>query len=497
MPALEMAQETGKILKWIKPEGAIVAKGEPIMEIETDKVTVEIEAPASGILGGVTGHVGDAVPVGQTIAWILAPGEQAPLSAGPAQSGRTGVAAGGRAQPAPAMQMDQSPPVARPNGAAARATEADAHSSGIVASPVALQIAREHGIDLALVRPSGGRIDKADVLAYLTGLAPIPLPPDSASFDAAERRSVDALSLSPDHRIADQEKGRGWSAGPGDEVQRVRASPKARRLAAERGVDIAALRGSGPDGAVIAADVPVAAPSLGSAPAGSAESEGVSTIWRVMAERMTASWTTVPHFYLTREIGAARLVEMRSQISPVIEKRVRVKPTITDLLVKLTAAVLRDHPRLNASVAAGGFRPNDEIHIGLAIAVEDGLIVPVIHNADRLSVGEIAAQRQDLQARAKAGKLRPADISGGTFTLTNLGMYNVDAFNPIVNSPQAAILAVGRIAERVVPVDGQPAVRPTMILTLACDHRVVDGARGARFLDDLANLIQEPWGLLA
>jgi pyruvate dehydrogenase E2 component (dihydrolipoamide acetyltransferase) len=180
-----------------------------------------------------------------------------------------------------------------------------------------------------------------------------------------------------------------------------------------------------------------------------------------------------------------------------VEKLSGIKPTYTDLLVKIVAMALRGHPWVNANWADGTIHSNDEINVGLASAIEEGLIVPVIHGADALSIGEIATRRKDIVERAGAGKLRPADISGGTFTLTNLGMYNVDAFNAIINTPQAAILAVGRVSERVVPVDGQPAVRPMLTLTLACDHRVVDGARAAQFLDDLANLIEEPWGILA
>ena len=216
-----------------------------------------------------------------------------------------------------------------------------------------------------------------------------------------------------------------------------------------------------------------------------------------MAERMTTSWTTVPHFYLVREVAASGLVEMRARLAPLVEKRGGIKPTYTDLLVKIVAAVLREHPRVNASWADGTIRLNDEINVGLATAIDDGLIVPVIHRADALGIGEIAARRKDIVERAGAGKLKPADITGGTFTLTNLGMYNIDAFNAIINAPQAAILAVGRIADRVVAVDGQPAVRPMLTLTLSSDHRVVDGARAAKFLDDVARLIEEPWGLLA
>jgi pyruvate dehydrogenase E2 component (dihydrolipoamide acetyltransferase) len=210
-----------------------------------------------------------------------------------------------------------------------------------------------------------------------------------------------------------------------------------------------------------------------------------------MAERTTQSWTNVPHFYLVREVNASRLMSWREQIM----KQSAEKITYTDLLVKIVAMALRQHPRLNVSWSAGTLIRKQDIHIGLAMAIEEGLVVPVIHQADMLGVDEIALRRQELVAKAQSGKLRPADISDGTFTISNLGMYGVDAFNAIINQPQAAILAVGRIAERVVPVHGQPAVQPMMVLTLSCDHRAVDGARGAQFLATLAELIEEPLSL--
>jgi pyruvate dehydrogenase E2 component (dihydrolipoamide acetyltransferase) len=216
-----------------------------------------------------------------------------------------------------------------------------------------------------------------------------------------------------------------------------------------------------------------------------------------MAERMTASWTTVPHFYLMREVDADNLIEWRSRVSDTVEKRSGTQPTYTDLLVKLIAFTLRDHPRVNASWSNGNIQFNKDINVGIAVAVEEGLIVPVIRNADTVSISEIAGQRKALVERAQNRKVRPADISDGTFTLSNLGMYNVDAFNAIVNPPQAAILAVGRITERVVPVNGQVVIRPMMVMTLSCDHRVVDGTRAAQFLDDLAIHSEDPWRLLA
>ena len=429
MPALEMAQESGVLVSWLKRDGETVSKGEPLMEIETDKVTVEIEAPASGILGGILAKEGDSVPVGQTIAWILLPGESAPKVDAPASpSGRA---------------------VSNPKHERAAQPVAESHAP-VDASPVARKMAEEHGLDLTAFKSDGRRIEKADVLAYL----------DS-------RPKAAAVRLTP-------------------------ASPKARRLAAERGVELSSLSGSGPDGAVLAADVPpVRAPSP---LAGQVETPG--TIWRVMAEHMSASWSSVPHFYLVREVDAGQLGAWRAAVADAVEKTAGEKPSYTDLLVKLIAAALRNHPRLNAAWAEGKIEYYKDIHIAVAVAVEDGLVVPVIRNADAASIGEIVTQRKDLVKRAQKRKLRPMDVADATFTLSNLGMYNVDAFQAIVNTPQAAILAVGRIAERVVPVKGQFAIRPTMVLTLSCDHRVVDGARAAQFLDELAGLIEQPLALL-
>jgi pyruvate dehydrogenase E2 component (dihydrolipoamide acetyltransferase) len=412
MPALELAQETGKVLHWLKSPGDTVTKGEPLVEIETDKITVEIEAPASGVLRDVTASAGDVVPVGKTIALIFAAGE-------------AGVASG-----------VASPPAA------------------VKASPLARKIAQEHGVDIAQVKPIGGKIEKADVLAHVASRTESPTVNGRAARPSAARLTA--------------------------------ASPKARRLAAERGLDITTVRGSGPSDAVLAADVPAAAgaPRVAAAPVGN--------VWRIMAERMTASWTSAPHFYLVREVNVSRLVTWRERVS----KQTGARITYTDLLVRIVAAALSQHPRVNVSWREGTIVQHSDINIGLAVAVDDGLVVPVIHRADTLSLVEVAARREDVVSRGQAGKLRPADIQGGVFTISNLGMYGVDSFNAIVNPPQAAILAVGRIADRVLAVNGQAVVQPTMVLTLSCDHRALDGARGAQFLGALAELIEEPLALL-
>jgi pyruvate dehydrogenase E2 component (dihydrolipoamide acetyltransferase) len=458
LPALGMSQDTGKILQWLKAEGEQVAKGEPLAEIETDKATVEIEAPADGVLAQVAATAGDDVPVGQVIAIILAPGE--------VSSGFVANAPGrddgdqGRAQGiAPTM-----PTSGRGEGIAP------------MASPLAARIAAEHNLDLSQVKAAGKRVQKADVLTYL------------------------------------QDKGKAGSTRNGPRL--MMASPKARRLAVEQGKDLVAIKGSGPGGAVLVADVlgyegdhkgrpyngpegagvveDVLAAEMPATVAGGTNELAMGNMWRIMAERTTQSWTSVPHFYLVREVNASRLINWREQIL----RRSAEKVTYSDLLVKIVAAALRMHPRLNASWSEGKITLKQETHIGLAVAVEEGLVVPVIHLADTLGVSEIAQQRIELVAKAQAGKLRPQDISGGTFTISNLGMYNVDAFNAIINQPEAAILSVGRIAERVVPVNGQPAIQFMMVLTLSCDHRAVDGARGALFLDTIATLIEEPLGLL-
>jgi len=393
MPALELAQETGKFLVWIKKEGDTVAKGEPLLEIETDKAVVEIEAPADGILAGIKAHPGDVIPVGQTIAWIVMPGEKPPAETQQSDSGR---------------RMDTK--------AASAAT---------------------------------------------------------ASAATAVARTF-SVSAAPSARI----------------------SPKARRLAKEHGIDLSNVRGTGGDGEILAEDVMALVASASPGPAkaapGPGATETMSSIARLMAERTTQSWTTVPHFFVVREVDAGAAIDARDKLGSAIEKAQGVRVTHTDVLVALAARALVKHPRLNASWTGEGIRLNPEVNIGIAMAVNDGVVAAVIPGAQTKNLGEIAALRHDLTERARSNKLRPTDISGATFTISNLGMYKVDAFSAIINPPQAAILAVGRITDRVVPVDGKPGIRPMMTMTLSSDHRVVDGARAATFLNDLADALQDP-----
>jgi pyruvate dehydrogenase E2 component (dihydrolipoamide acetyltransferase) len=443
MPALGMAQDSGLLISWLKNEGDTVRKGEPLMEVETDKATVEIEAEADGILAGVTAAAGDDVPVGTVIAFILAAGETLPGSGQLSNASVSPVSPG-----APTVELND-------------INQTSGNGKSISSTPVAARVAGEHHVDLNQVPAHGRRITKSDVLTYLQ---------QGDGLYAARRR--------------------------------IAASPLARRLAREGRIDLQTLRGSGPGGALLAADVRTAltAPAVTPPNTPAARVETTATQapatagrrWLVMAERMEAAWRSVPHFYLQRDIDVTELLAWHARI----KARAEVKVTVTDLLIKLAAAALRRHPRLNASWVDGAIVDNATVNIGLAVAVPDGLLVPVIHDADKLGVNALAVRRRELVDRTLADKLKPADLQGGTFTLSNLGMYHVDTFNAIINPPQVAILAVGQIAERVVAVEGQAAVRPVLALSLSCDHRVVDGARGAEFLETLAGYLQEPLAML-
>lgn len=383
MPALEMAQETGKLLAWRKKEGEPVSKGEPLLEIETDKAVVEVEAPGDGVLAGISANVGDEIPVGQTIAWLIKPGEQPPVASQASPSAR--------ASSAPAM--------------AAAAAPAPAQKPGAI----------------------------------------------------------------------------------------PQISPKARRLAKELGVDFTAIRGTGPDGVITAEDVQAFADGKKAAPAAAVPmTEPLSPVARLMAERTTQSWTQVPHFFVSRDVDCTELLKAQKNLAGEIERKHSVRLSITDLLVALVARVLARHPRVNSTWKEGTIYPNKDVNVSVAMAVKDGVINAVIHNAHTTHLADICVQRNELTELARSNRLRPADITGGTFTISNLGMYKVDAFTAIIPPTQAAILAVGGISERVVAIEGKPAVRPMMTLMLSSDHRVVDGVRAAEFLGELASAIAEP-----
>ena len=422
MPALGMSQETGRLIAWLKQEGDAVERGDILMEIETDKTTVEVEAAASGTLVNVTAQAGDDVPVGSVIALIRAPGESVPSLPT-------------KATPISVNSVS--------NAATDRSTKA--------ATPIAVRVAEVHGVDVNQIPTQGKRVTRTDVEAYFIRSQPV---------------TTDG---------------------------RVLASPKARRLAHERDFVLAQIPGSGPEGAILAADVlnfePDADVSSGTI---SQTQPQTGIMWRRMAERLTESWQTVPHFYLKRDVSAEVFTAWRKSALSRSDEKI----THTDLLVKVVAAALKQHPHINGQWNGSSVVFNEAVNIGLAVAVDEGLLVPVIHQADTLGLKAIARRRQEIVERAQNSKLQPADLQGGTFTISNLGMFGIDEFSAIVNPPQAAILAIGSITDRIVPVDGQTVIRPMMTLSLSCDHRAVDGTRGAQFLDTLARLIADPLRLM-
>ncbi|MCC7447106.1 MAG: 2-oxo acid dehydrogenase subunit E2 [Anaerolineae bacterium] len=373
MPAMEMAQDTGRLVRWLKPEGAFVRKGEPLMEIETDKVTVEIESPAHGILSAVTAHEGDEVPVGQVIGLLL--GE---------------------------------------------------HERVAVASPT-------HNT----VSPA----QKVEVSPYRQ---PSPAAP------AINRR------------------------------QAVLASPKARRLAVERNLDLAAVHGSGPDGAIVAADIEaVPTTRVETLPARVIPIKGVR---KIIADRLQASYQTAPHIALTLSINMTEVLRVLDREKDAIQAETGHGLTLTALLVRLVAAALLKHPRLNAHLVDDEIHEYDTVHLGIAVALDDGLIVPVIRHVERKGLATIQAELHDLTERARTGKLKPEEVKGSTFTLSNLGMFGIEQFTAILNPPEVGILTVGAVQETPVGINGQLVLQPMMCVTLCADHRAVDGAMAAAFL---------------
>jgi pyruvate dehydrogenase E2 component (dihydrolipoamide acetyltransferase) len=434
LPKLGLTMEEGSIVRWLKAEGDTVEKGEVLFEVQTDKVVMEVESSASGVLGKILVHEDETVPIAQVIAYITEPGEQVPESLPDATPSDSAVGVPGR----PRSSISEAGP--------------------ILATPAARRLARDEGIDLGEVSGTGkkGMIVKDDVRAVVAGA--------QAVAPAAEEPGL-----------------------------RPKASPAARRVARDRGIALEMVQGSGPGGRIVEQDVLDF--TTGDVKPGVEEGRLVplSPIQKLMAKRMSESFSVAPHFYLGLEVNAAALVELRQRLLPICQMRADVRLTFTDLLVKLVGATLRDHPYANATWEDGSVRLYGEINVGLATAVDDGLVVPVIRNADRLSLTEIAGVRSALAAKAVEGSLSLDEVTGGTFTLTNLGMLGVDVFQAIINPPQSAILATGRIAERPVVENGQVVARPTIHLTLSVDHRVLDGATGARFLQDLRRVIEDPY----
>jgi pyruvate dehydrogenase E2 component (dihydrolipoamide acetyltransferase) len=409
LPRLGQGMESGTIVKWLKSEGDQVEKGEPLYELDTDKVTQEVEADASGVLLKIAVTEGE-VPVGRTIAVIGEQGEEVEVEA-----------------PVEAATEVEEEPVEEGSPGPAREDE------------------RERGRAAST----------------------------NGSESAPEERSLD-------------------TAGG-----RVKASPLARRIARERGIDLAVISGTGPDGRVVAEDVeraatagPTSAPAVAQPVVASGEVEvrPLTSICKTIARRLTQAWT-VPAFQLTVSVDMTRA---NGLVAKLREANPDVRITVSDVLTKLSAAALMRHRDVNVQYTDEGINVFPSANIGIAVAAPQGLVVPVIPACERRTIPEIAAARADVVERARAAKLQSADIEGGTFTISNLGMFGVEQFVAVLNPPQAAILAVGATEDRVVAVDGQPAVRPMMTVTLTCDHRAVDGATGAEFLKTLKASLEEP-----
>jgi len=399
MPKMGDAMEEGTLVRWLKQEGEPVKEGEPIAEIATDKATIELEAPASGILRGIRVPEGATVPINTPLAYILTEGETLPE-----ESKRDG------ATPAPAA----APQVVAPPSEV-KAAYAPAAEERIKASPLARKIAQEHGIDLRLLQGTGpqGRIVERDVLAYLEKMRP-PAP------------------------------------------------------------------------------APVAAPPVPPtpAPAGAARTEPLNRLRQITAQRTTEAKQTIPHFYLTMEIDMEEALALRAKLNS-MEESFRI--SVNDMIVKACAVALEKHPIVNASYREGQLVYPDGIHIGIAVASEEGLLVAVVRHCEGKSLRRIAQEAQTLVQKAREGKLLPDEMTGNTFTVSNLGMFDIDEFSAIINPPASAILAVGAVKK--VPVvleDGSIQPRARMKVTLSCDHRVLDGATGARFLQELKRVLENP-----
>jgi pyruvate dehydrogenase E2 component (dihydrolipoamide acetyltransferase) len=433
LPRLSPGMNEAAVARWLKKAGDEVKAGEALFEVETEKVATEVPSPGEGILSILVPE-GKTVPIGTPLAVLAAPGEQVPALEAPES---TDAAPAPAAPPAPAPQSAAAPPAPAAQPAA---TQPAAAAPAAAAPPIATPAA------------------------------------DPAA-----------------------------AAGPG----RVVASPAARRLAGELGVDLTGLRGSGPGGRIIERDVQAAAASpapaapapLGpeAAPAApqlaptAARTLALQGIRRTIADRMLQSQNTNATVTATLEVDMEDATKLRQQLVAEWEQREGVRITFTDLIVKAAAKALVEHPRLNATLRGDQIVEQAEVHVGIAVALDDGLIVPVLRSAERKSLLEIGRETKSLGERARAGRLAIPDVTGGTFTITNLGTYGVDAFTPIINPPEAAILGVGKIARKPVARDDQVVIRPMMWLSLTFDHRIVDGAPAATFLRRVQEILEKPY----
>ncbi len=441
MPKFDMDQEKATIIAWSKKEGDFIKFDETVLTVETEKVAIDVPAPATGTLARILFKDGDMVPVTKVIAYILKEGEtladlppanSTPLPPKPEPFDR----AQGKAVPVPQ-------------------TETAAQAASIIATPVAMRMAKEEGVDLSKVTSSGERITREDVERFL-----------------ASKKSVGRVT--------------------------VAATPAARRIARESGIALETVAGSGPRGRVQSADVsemtkPIPAPGIHEA-----EVIPLTGIRRTIAERMQQSFQESPHIALTVDVDMTEAENVRKRFNAQAEKLEQPRITLTALIIKVVAWALVRNPYLNASFNGDSISLWKEVNIGVATAAPQGLIVPVLKSADKLGVSEINLRLTELTDRARDNKLKLEDVHGGTFTISNLGMFGIRQFRAVINPPESAILAVGSIVRTPMVVDENDRieVRPVLSLTLSADHRVIDGIVAARFLSDLVTGLESPSMLL-
>ena len=424
MPKFEMSQEIGTVVEWLKKDGETVKKGEAILVVETDKVTMEVESPAAGTLAGTRGVAGEEIPVTEIIGYVLKEGESLPDAA-----------------PKTETEVSEAKPEAVEETVSAKIT------------PVAERIAKAHDIDLNTVTGSGakGKITKTDVEAAV----------DSAAITEGK----------------------------------VRATPAARRAAREEGVDISSLTGTGPRQRIQEADVLKSTLAVQTGAQVVAETELVpfAGMRKKIADRLTVSYQTAPHIYLTIKADMTEFGALRSKLNEKAKATNGPHVSATALLIKAVAWALKRNPWINSTLKEDHIELIPQVNVGMAVALEQGLIVPVIREADGKGVAQLAAEVNDLAVRARDGELVPAEVMGGTFTISNLGKFGIEQFTAIINPGQTAILAVGAIQKELVPADDDEIeIRPMMRMTLSADHRVIDGAVAAKFLADLCEALESP-----
>jgi len=466
MPKLGLTMESGKIEKWHKKEGDKVGEGDVLFEVMTDKVSLEVESYNSGILRKILKGEGEEVPVTEVIAYIGEKDEKIPDAPSQAPAGETGTDTSGAAA---ASVDEKSTIIAEPSVDTLAPTspvkQPEPADGRIKISPLARKIAGEKNIDISTVKGSGprGRIVKEDI----------------------------------EKIIADVEKA-------GTSRERIKISPLARKTAKEMGIDWKTERisGSGPGGRIIKEDI-IAYNKSGakSVPAGAAapgsmrirSTVKLEGIRKIIAQRMSLSKSTIPHIVMNAKADATNLIQFREQLKEGVLKKYEVKITFTDLILKATALALRDNIDVNSSLQGEDHIIYEDVNVGMAVAVEEGLIVPTIFSCDNLEIVDIARKRIDLIGKARSSKLTLEEIQGGTFTVTNLGMFGIRNFSAIINPPQAAILAVGEIYEEPAVINGgKIGIKSFMDLSVSCDHRIIDGAVGARFLKNIVELIENP-----